>query len=491
MKLLKNGMYFLLALSLAVACKSDDDNTGGETSTITNLAFEATITGNSVSVLPSSTGGSSYSVDFGDPAAENNADVLATAGPAVSYTYPNADMSTTYSINVTASASTAENVSLAKDIVIAAYEAPTTDALGRWVLLHEAGSLAVGESATNLGWWTSSLSDVATRDCLFDDVYEFKADGSFENTLGDQTWGEPWSGTDPEACASPVAPYDGTATATWSHDESAGTIVISGSGAFLGLPKVANVEFDLANASTITSVTYTSVSFSEDKNTMTVQCDYGAGVWQFKFAREGTPGASVPDTDTDGDGVNDVDDACPDVAGLPQNDGCPATTSRSDAMDDFEGAGNVTWSPDGGTTYDATFANPSATGINTSSTVLKYNDNGDTYANIRFDLNSENSEKFDLSTKNIFKVKVFVPTPTTAVTQPLQLALKLQDGSEAEPWNGQTEVIQTYTYDTWQELTFDFSGVSSETKYSRIVVQFNGENNNEVVEAYIDDISQN
>lgn len=330
MNLLKNGMYFLLALSLTIACKSDDDNTGGDPSTITNLAFEATITGNSVSVLASSNGASSYSVDFGDPAAENNADVLATAGPAVSYTYPNADMATTYSINVTASYSTAENVSLAKDVVIAAYETPTTDALGRWVLLHEAGALAVGESATNLGWWTSSLGDIVTRDCLFDDVYEFKEDGSFENTLGDQTWGEPWSGTDPEACASPVAPYDGTATATWSHDEAGGVIVLSGSGAFLGLPKVANIEFDLANASSVTSVTYTNVTFSEDKNTMTVQCDYGVGVWQFKFAREGTPGASVPTTDTDGDGVNDVDDACPNVA-ADTEDGCPAVAGPSAA----------------------------------------------------------------------------------------------------------------------------------------------------------------
>ena len=46
-------------------------------------------------------------------------------------------------------------------------------------------------------------------------------------------------------------------------------------------------------------------------------------------------------------------------------------------------------------------------------------------------------------------------------------------------------------YDVWQELVFNFSAQSAATNYSRIVVQFNSENNNETVVAYIDDFVMN
>ena len=80
-----------------------------------------------------------------------------------------------------------------------------------------------------------------------------------------------------------------------------------------------------------------------------------------------------------------------------------------------------------------------------------------------------------------------MPTPSTAFSAPAQLEIKLQDKTSSEPWNGQVSVIQNYTYDTWQTLTFDFSDHASATNFSRVVVQFNGEANNEAVTAYIDD----
>ena len=158
-------------------------------------------------------------------------------------------------------------------------------------------------------------------------------------------------------------------------------------------------------------------------------------------------------------------------------------------MDDFEGNGNITWAADGDTGMDIAFANPSSTGINTSATVLEYSDTGQQYANINFDLSTDTSVKYDLSTKNVFTLKVFVPTPDVAVTSAKTLDLKLQDHSSSTPWEGQQAVSVAYEYDVWQELTFDFSAQSAATNFSRIVVQFNGENNYEAVKAYIDDLS--
>ena len=99
----------------------------------------------------------------------------------------------------------------------------------------------------------------------------------------------------------------------------------------------------------------------------------------------------------------------------------------TDPMDDFEGNGNITWAADGDTGMDIAFANPSSTGINTSATVLEYSDTGQQYANINFDLSTDTSVKYDLSTKNVFTLKVFVPTPAVAVAQSKILWLKLQD----------------------------------------------------------------
>ncbi|MAJ43866.1 MAG: hypothetical protein CMF96_03850, partial [Candidatus Marinimicrobia bacterium] len=53
---------------------------------------------------------------------------------------------------------------------------------GEWRLSPEAGAMAVGWDAANVGgWWSSSLDDVTARGCLFDDEYVFNADGTFQN----------------------------------------------------------------------------------------------------------------------------------------------------------------------------------------------------------------------------------------------------------------------------------------------------------------------
>ena len=168
------------------------------------------------------------------------------------------------------------------------------------------------------------------------------------------------------------------------------------------------------------------------------------------------------------------------------------TTDSSLPNDDFEGNGNITWNSATTGNLDAGFGvnfttvtNPNASGINTSANVGRYEDTGAQYANMNFDV----SPNFDLSTNNVFRVKVYVPTPSTPYTAPAQLALKLQDGSLSEPWNSQVEVIQPYQYDTWQELVFDFSAQAGATNFNRIVVQFNGENNNETVVAFMDDFT--
>ncbi|MDH7911659.1 hypothetical protein [Winogradskyella sp. SYSU M77433] len=162
--------------------------------------------------------------------------------------------------------------------------------VGTWVLAPEAGALAVGPAMGDTSWWSCDATCVADRACQYDDEFIFGSDGSFTNVLGTETWVETWQGGS-DACGTPVAPYDGNATATFVHNQDNGTVTISGSGAYIGIPK-ANNEGELPNVAVPESITY-DVTFL-DSNTISVVIEAGAGVfWQYKLVRSGAPSPLV------------------------------------------------------------------------------------------------------------------------------------------------------------------------------------------------------
>lgn len=162
--------------------------------------------------------------------------------------------------------------------------APSTGLAGTWKVAPEAGSLKVGPSSGSGAWFSIGDQAVIDRACYFDDTYVFSSNGTFSNVLGTETWLEKWQGVAADACGAPVAPHDGSAAATYIYDETAGTIKITGEGAYLGLPKVNNTG-ELPNVAVPNSITY-NVTLSEDKNTMNVVIEAGNGVfWSYKLIR--------------------------------------------------------------------------------------------------------------------------------------------------------------------------------------------------------------
>ena len=159
---------------------------------------------------------------------------------------------------------------------------------GSWSMSSEAGALGVGPAVGDVSWWANSEGDVTTRACFFDDEYVFSANGSFSNVFGPTTWLEAWqTGVDADGCGAPVAPHNGLSAATWSVDETAGTVTIVGSGAFLGLSKAHNTAEDGAPVDNTTTYNY---AFSADGNSLAVNIEVGTGVfWQYKFTRNGAP----------------------------------------------------------------------------------------------------------------------------------------------------------------------------------------------------------
>jgi hypothetical protein len=164
---------------------------------------------------------------------------------------------------------------------------PTPVNLGgtNWKMSPTAQSLAVGPNKGDFSWWAIDDANVITRACFYDDEFKFNADGSFENVLGDDTWLEPWQGVAAEECGAPVAPHDGSAIASWAYDADAGTVTLTGTGAYLGLPKVHNAGELSSPNDAVAEITYP-VEMSEDGMTMTIDIDFGGGWWHFVLAKE-------------------------------------------------------------------------------------------------------------------------------------------------------------------------------------------------------------
>ena len=177
-------------------------------------------------------------------------------------------------------------------------EAVTSPIVGTWVMANEAGSLGVGPAPGDISWFAIDDQGLVDRACYFDDTYVFGEDGSFMNVLGAETWLEGWqSGTD-DACGTPIAPHNGSAAATYAYDSGAGTITITGAGAYIGLPK-ANNQGELPNVEVPSSIIY-NVTLSDNNNTMNVLIESGTGsgvYWQYKLVKqESTPPPAVAGT---------------------------------------------------------------------------------------------------------------------------------------------------------------------------------------------------
>lgn len=168
-------------------------------------------------------------------------------------------------------------------------------------------------------------------------------------------------------------------------------------------------------------------------------------------------------------------------------------------QDDFEGNGTITnWTGDN-CNLNAGFANPYVQGINTSAKVLKYQDAGGQFANVRFDV----AFNFDLSNQSIFTLKIYVPSSGLTGNQPNQISLKLQNGTLPSPWVTQSEIIKPIVLNQWQTVSFDFANDPyysfdpnspppiQRGDFNRVLLQVNGENNNDLVTAYIDDVFYN
>ncbi len=162
-------------------------------------------------------------------------------------------------------------------------------------------------------------------------------------------------------------------------------------------------------------------------------------------------------------------------------------------IDDFEKNSVLSWRGDD-CIINIGIDNPLKAGINLSSKVLQYNDIGGQYANVQLDI----EKKFNLIENYSFSFQIYVPSTEITGNQPLQVSLKLQDNTDERPWELQTEIIKPIVLNQWQTITFDFKNdnyinlnggsppPTFRKDFNRVVIQVNGENNNDRVVAFLD-----
>lgn len=131
-----------------------------------------------------------------------------------------------------------------------------------------------------------------SRPCFDDDRVSFFANGTMQLVLQDETFLEPWQGA--KGCKAPVAPHDNSAVCSYALDHE--SIVVSGTGCYLGLPKVYNGgEFGSLADPVPATRRYTFVSVPTE-NAPYFEVTIGIGgttVWFFKFA-QGDPSPFPP-----------------------------------------------------------------------------------------------------------------------------------------------------------------------------------------------------
>jgi hypothetical protein len=165
-----------------------------------------------------------------------------------------------------------------------------------WILKPAAGSFGVGPAKGSDAWWPNGADVSGDRPCLFNDEFIFKTGGVYEYDANGDIFGEAYMGTatngcQPESNLPANAAAWGSKTHAFTFTPASGgnpaTIKVTGTGAFIALPKAYNGgEYAAAPPTTDGSVTYEVLNYVKNGSTetLTITVDVtnnASGFWTF------------------------------------------------------------------------------------------------------------------------------------------------------------------------------------------------------------------
>lgn len=442
---LKSGLWLGLGLMvIATGCSDDDDEpTLGQPPTQADAAFTYQASANSDNVIEFTATNSSLAAswDFGNGSTGT--------GTNVSATYPFAgDYDVTLTVqNSGGTASSTQTITIAQDdpsfINNPLYTILTGGSSKTWAVDSASaahfgvGPDPIGAAGRYPEWYAAAANEKAGAD-MYNDRYTFHLTGfGFDQVTGGGVYVNAAHAGDPpydDTTASPVADFIAALPdqlgETWTLTEGSDTTLTVTGNSMIGYWAGTR--------------TYTVVSLEENE------------LW-----------LSFVDTKASNPGLTWYIRLVPE--GFNSN---PNPAVKPDLPLDFESV-QPTWTTFEGNAYQY-IANPDASGINTSATVMEVTHGFQTFSGQLVDLNT----KLDFSTMTSIKIKVWSSDTAT-------FRLKLEDSSNSSSF---TEVDASITQsNTWEELTFDFTGAPAD--YDRMVI-FPGWGTTTSDIYYIDDITQ-
>lgn len=288
---MKNIFFAILAIALLTACdpQQDDKITLPAAPAAASFSIEQGVNSNNYTLRNTTSDVFQYFWDFGNG---NTA-----TGEVVQAFYPEKG---NYEVTLTVfgaggSVSSSQFIDVPEDAPFECegnplYEFMSDCSQKVWKLNPDEGALWVGPVDGSTTWWANSLDDVAERFCAWDDTWTFTGDGEMiYNTNGD-IWGEDYMGFNFECVAESQLQASQAAWGSGTHSYtlvpgSPDELILSGLGAFMGLPKVANgAEVNLPQA----SITYDILRMESDgnKDYLEIEVNYSSGIWRFTFISE-------------------------------------------------------------------------------------------------------------------------------------------------------------------------------------------------------------
>lgn len=470
MKLFKNAIRtsmwlgFASMLTIFGSCQKDETTADlGVAPTVAEIQFSATPTTANPNILEfkSQYKGITAHWDFGNGTA---ADGLETKG-----SYPFAGTYTVTLTMITAGGPvkttktvtiTTTNTSMLSDEAYTLLSGGLNNPAGKiWVIDQtQPGHLGVGPITSNFpDWYQAGPNEKATNGFYDDEMtfamspaalkYTYANNGTtFANASNAPGIGGPVGSNDPTVNYTP-----GT-NLSW-------IVIIDGSKKYLTIGNNGFISYYLGVSQ------YQILSLTADEMWLRCLDKSNAGnAWYLKLIRKGFVRPVVPPVQKPIQGAN--------------------------ITDDFQNSSSITWTAEN-MDYARGYDNPLKVGVNTSAKVGTYEKR--TGADGQYgNLNVTMPYRFDLTTKNKIRLKVFIPSAANDFTKANPtVAIKLQNsllGGNA--WQTQIEIIKTITpaqYNTWVQLEFDYSASAAQTLYDKIVVQLGGEGHPNPGVFYIDD----
>lgn len=242
-------LWALPVLLFSISCGDDDDTTTEPTTSSAIAAFTSKVDDANflkVKFTSTSKNATKFSWDFGDGSGTSTDE-----NP--EYTYAKEG---TYTVKLTATGADDKASEKEQSITLTDPNAAQTLLSGTdsktWKIVRTAASISVQPSDFSASWFSISEQQVAARPCLYGYEFIFKKDGAFEFKANGSVWLETdIKGTEGCADESELATIkkanDGTdidistwassTSHTYAYDAAKKEIVMTGKGAFLGLPK--------------------------------------------------------------------------------------------------------------------------------------------------------------------------------------------------------------------------------------------------------------